>query len=330
MSNAKKTFLLSEWPISQVIFDKEKGEEIDKSQIKIDRYELNEKTDEFKFIKTYSYDQTRPNLIKEIEKEIKNNKSGLVLGSYSYMTDTINLTNKITKSNNNITINNLKYCLLSKGINFNTHNKYFERNQHVYRGFLKDINIKLFNDSIMFSLFYINFAFTNKSQQNYIMPFTAKELGCNKNDLNVAREELDMYNKDNPEVFDFRQWLTQFNFSLEAKELYKAALQVFLYYHRTHQNTNYNDSFYDITNTIMNKDTSKFKTLDAENDTRISKTKTTQGTTGFGRNTVKNVVNNENLPIFYNFFDRRDVLAKKINKQLIESKLLLWERENIY
>jgi hypothetical protein len=41
-------------------------------------------------------------------------------------------------------------------------------------------------------------------------------------------------------------------------------------------------------------------------------------------------VNSENLPIFYDFFNARDTLAKKINKQLVETGLLLWERENIY
>ena len=34
--------------------------------------------------------------------------------------------------------------------------------------------------------------------------------------------------------------------------------------------------------------------------------------------------------IVYDFFDKRDILARKINKQLVESGLLLWERENIY
>lgn len=80
----------------------------------------------------------------------------------------------------------------------------------------------------------------------------------------------------------------------------------------------------------MNKDTNSFKTLSKEEDTRINKTKTTKGATGFGRNTIKNVVNSEHLQIFYDFFDKRDILAKKINKQFVESGLLLRERENIY
>ena len=70
MSNAEKTFMLSEMGISQVIFDKDKGSKIDKSKIAIDRYEFNEKTEEFNFIKTYTYNSTRSNLIDEIEKEI--------------------------------------------------------------------------------------------------------------------------------------------------------------------------------------------------------------------------------------------------------------------
>lgn len=331
MSNAKTTFLLSEWPISLVIFDKDKGEEINKSNIQVDRYELNNKTEKLDFIKTYSYNQEKPNLIKEIEKEIKKNQDGIILGNYAFMSGTISLVNKIIeKSNYSITTNNLKYCLLHKGINFNTHIKYFERSNNVYRGKIEDIKEELFNDSIMFSLFYKNCAFSNKQNKNYIMPFTSEMLNCNKNDLNVLTNntENNLFSAD--EVFDFREWLKQFNFSKEAKDLYKSALQIFLYYHKNYSNTDYNDSFYDITNTIMNKDTNNFKTLSKENDTRINKTKTTKGTIGFGRNTIKSVVNSEYLPIFFDFFDKRDVLAKKINKQLVEGGLLLWERENIY
>ena len=80
----------------------------------------------------------------------------------------------------------------------------------------------------------------------------------------------------------------------------------------------------------MGKDTSSFKDYDSENDKRITKVKTTKGTKGFGRNTIKYAVNSENLPIFEHFFDERDVLAHKINDQLVEQGLLLWKRENVY
>ena len=80
----------------------------------------------------------------------------------------------------------------------------------------------------------------------------------------------------------------------------------------------------------MGKDATSFSTLDKENDTRITKVKTTKGTKGFGRATIANVVPSNDIPIFTRFFDARDILAKKINKLLIEQKLLLWERENIY
>ena len=70
--------------------------------------------------------------------------------------------------------------------------------------------------------------------------------------------------------------------------------------------------------------------VDKENDKRINKVKTTKGTKGFGRNTIKYVVPTDKLPVFINFFDKRDILAKKINKQLVDAGLLLWERENIY
>ena len=71
--------------------------------------------------------------------------------------------------------------------------------------------------------------------------------------------------------------------------------------------------------------------LDKKKDKKtLYNVKTTKGTVGFGRNTIKSFVNSEYLPIFYDFFDARDILAKKINKQLVETGLLLWERENIY
>ena len=126
--------------------------------------------------------------------------------------------------------------------------------------------------------------------------------------------------------------MKQFEFSKEARNLYNAALEIFKFYHKSkvYKDKDYNDSFYDITNAIMGKDTSTFKSLDTNNDKRISKVKTTKGTKGFGRNTIKYVVPSKDLHIFTTFFDERDVLAKKINRQLVEQGFLLWERENIY
>lgn len=335
-SNAKTTFLLSEWPISQVIFDKNDGYEFNDDCIPADRYEINEKTDNLEYIKTYNYNVTKPYLIKSIEKEIKNNMTGTILGQWSYLTHVLVIGNGGKEKDNKITTNNLKYVLLSKGISFNTHAKYFERNYHCYKGSIEDISLELFSDSIIFSLFYKNNQFTNKDDKNYIMPFSAEELDCDKNDLNVLFPNEfgnDLFSNDlHDKPFDFREWLKQFEFSEEAKNLYNAALEIFKFYHRNkeYSNKDWNDSFYDVTNAIMGKDTSTFSELETENDTRITKTKTTKGTRGFGRNTIKYVINSEYLPIFEKFFDARDILAKKINKQLVDSGLLLWKRENIY
>lgn len=333
-SNAKTTFLLSEWPISQIIFDKDKGEEIRDNLIKADRYELEKGIFDFK--KTYVYDNSRSDLIDDIEYKLKNNKTGFLLGQWSYLTHVLVIGNGGLEKESKITTNNLKYALLSKGINFNSHAKYFERNYYCYRGKTEDISEELFNDSIMFSLFYKNNQFSNKGYKNYIMPFTSEELECSKNDLNVLYSqdnEKDLFYSSNDEKpFDFREFLEQFKFSKEAKNLYNAALEIFKFYHKSkdYKDKDYNDSFYDITNAIMGKDTSTFKNLDTNNDKRISKTKTTKGTKGFGRNTIKYVVNSKDLKIFEKFFDARDILAKKINRQLVEQGLLLWERENIY
>ena len=334
-SNAKTTFNLSEWSISQVIFDKNAGDEITKNSFTAFRYEVEK--DFFTLKGKYIYDIARPKLMDEIDRKIRENEDALLLGNYSYMSSgySINLTNKTAKNTNKITSNNLLYCLLSKGLVFNTHNHYFERNQYVHRGYFADISSELINDSIIMAIFYKNCAFTNKGQKNYIMPFTAEELGCAKNDLNVLFAEdispqQSLLTQSDKKYFDFREFLAQFSFSTEAKALYSAALEMFKYYHKCdeYQNKDYNDSFYDITNAIMGKSTADFTTL--EIDKRITKTKTTKGTKGFGRNTIKYVVASEYLPIFTHFFDVRDVLAKKINKQLVDAGLLLWERENIY
>ena len=126
------------------------------------------------------------------------------------------------------------------------------------------------------SLFYKNSAFSNKGQKNYIMPFTSEELGCNKNDLNVLyppNGENDLFSLKGQPPFDFREFLKQFEFSEEAKNLYYAALEIFRYYHNNEQysDKDWNDSYYDITNAIMGKDVSNFQELDKQNDTRINK-----------------------------------------------------------
>lgn len=75
--------------------DKDKGEEIKDNSIKADRYELEK--EKFVFKKTYTYDNSRKDLIYEIDNEISKNSAGFILGNYSYMSSgySINLTNKI-------------------------------------------------------------------------------------------------------------------------------------------------------------------------------------------------------------------------------------------
>ena len=335
MSNAKTTFKLSEWPISQVVFDKTQGSVFTGKTIDLDRYELNKKG-QLEFINHYVYNNVRPNLFVSLKHKIEETNTGMILGNVSYLNDVIKIGQGGTNRGHNVTTKNLKWCLLSKGLIFNTHHHYFELNSVVYRGTLEEIPVFLFSDAIMFSLFYKGCLFSNKGYKNYIMPFTAEELGCPRNELNVLYPQdknCDLFAaavQDPP--FDFRNFLTQFQFSKEAKDLYYAALEIFRFYHKNEEYSgkNWNDSFYDITNTIMGKDISAFGELDPQNDTRINKTKTTKGTKGFGRNTIKYAVSSQVLPIFIDFFDKRDILAKKINRQLVEHGLLLWERENIY
>ena len=333
-SNAKETFKISEWPISLTVFDKESGDVFTGEYVIAQRFELNKKYGVLEFKGVYKYDNVRPHLIKEIEKTIIQHDTGLKLGQWTNQNYCIVLSNRQTHSQL-ITSGNLEYALLLKGLNFNTHGKYFETSNLTYKGLFDDITNELKTDAIMFSLFYKGNLFSNKEgQKNYIMPFTAEELGCAKNDLNVLFPET----KDLFEVqpitkpFDFREFLKQFDFSEEARSLYQAALEIFRFYHQRDEYTNkdYNDSYYDITNAIMGKDVTTYAIMDKAKDKRITKVKTTKGTKGFGRNTIAFAVGSKDRPIFMNFFDARDVLAKKINKQLVEQGLLLWERENIY
>lgn len=173
------------------------------------------------------------------------------------------------------------------------------------------------------------------------MPFTHEQLGCAKGELNVLEaqdlKEANLFSVLENEAlnepnFDFREFLKEFHFSSEAKALFKAALELFKYYHANpaYENKNFNDSFYDITNAIMGKNPSEFKEYETQKDTRIAKVKTTKGTLGFSLKNLKSVVNSKDMPLFEAFFKARDTLARKINKELLEANLLLWERENIY
>lgn len=340
-SSAKNTFKLSDWAVSQIIFDRENGETLTSDHITADRYELNRQTDKLEFKGSYTYDNIRPHLIEEIENRIKEHATGMVLGQWTNQNYCLVLSNRQTHSQR-ITTGNLKYALLLKGINFNTHGKYFETSNLTYRGTIDEVSPELWSDAIMFSLFYKGINFSNKEgQRNFMMPFTAEELGCSVNDLNVLffegntnqQQELDFDTRQEEMAsFDFRKFLRQFDFSKEAQRLYDAGLEVFRFYHHSqgYTNKNFNDSFYDITNVIMGKDTRTFQTVAVMDDRRITRVKTTKGTRGFGRTGTQYVVDNERLHIFNQFFDARDTLAKKINRQLVEQHLLLWERENIY
>ena len=132
-SNAKDTFLLSEWSVSQVIFDKTKGSEISKDFVTADRYDFDFKIKKINFVKTYQYDNKNPNLIKEIENKIWENGGGHTIGQWCYLNSVLKISNGGKEKRNKITSKNLKWCLLSKGLNFNTHHHYFEWNYLVFR-----------------------------------------------------------------------------------------------------------------------------------------------------------------------------------------------------
>lgn len=335
-SNARTTFHLSEWSISQVVFDREKGNDFDGKLVKADRYEYNRSSHQLDFVRSYTYDNERPQLIKDIEHHIKECSTGTVLGQWANQSYCLVISNRQTH-NQYITTGNLEDVLMLKGLNFNTHGKYFETSNLTYRGKISDISSELKSDAIMFSLFYKGCNFSNKEgQRNFIMPFTAEELGCGVNDLNelfTGQMNGLPFEQAGPERFNFREFLNRFEFSAEALELREAALEIFRYYHRQPKYADlhdWNDSFYDITNAIMGKNPADFQDLKNDADRRITRVKTTKGTMGFGRKNIELAVPKTELAVFIRFFDARDRLAWKINCQLVEQHLLLWERENIY
>ncbi len=331
-SNAKTTFKLSEWPISLVIFDKDKGTKLDGEHVKAERFELNKKTDWLEYKSTYEYDNSRPCLLNQIESLIKEHSNGSSLGQWTKDNYCWVISNRNTH-NKHITTDNLLYTLVLKGIDFNTHAHYFEKSNMIYRGTFEDMSNELISNAVMFSLFYKGNNFSNKEGiDNFIMPFTSTELGCKMNDLNVFMpQQLELFDGNEVAEFDFRKFMNQFDFSREAKELYNAALKVFKYYHHSgeYPEHNYNDGYYDIVNAIMNKDTANYKTLEKAKDKRVTKVKTTKGTIGFSDKTFQDYVLPEYWDDFYEFFEKRKNMAIRINQQLLEENLILWKRENI-
>lgn len=155
-----KTFNLSDWSISQMIFSKHLGDEINNKSFTTKRYERDKIG--FNFVKSYTYDLERPSLVKEIDTAIKQNQKGMILGQYSYLNSTILVSNGGFEKADKITTENLKYTLLSKGLNFNSHAKYFERSPYVLKGKVSEIPQELFSDAIAFSLFFKGNLFSNK------------------------------------------------------------------------------------------------------------------------------------------------------------------------
>ena len=82
----------------------------------------------------------------------------------------------------------------------------------------------------------------------------------------------------------------------------------------------------------MGKTEESFKEIKKEEDKRVLlRTKTTEGTIGFGKLTINRIITDaDELRMFNDFFDKREILAKKIDKALREAGLLLWERDNIF
>ena len=71
------------------------------------------------------------------------------MGQYSYLNSTILVSNGGFEKADKITTENLKYTLLSKGLNFNSHAKYFERIAYVLKGKVSEIPQELFSGMLL-------------------------------------------------------------------------------------------------------------------------------------------------------------------------------------
>ena len=336
MSDAKKTFKLSGWPISLVIFDRVEGDDIDLRHTSVQRYELERGKMVYKG--KYDYNNSRPSLISEFEEELISSAHGLRLGQWTSQSYCTILSNRSTHSQL-ITTQNLRLALILKGINFNSHPKYYERNDLTLKGRIEDISDELAGDAIIHALVYKGCNFSNKEgEKNYIMPFTADELGCGRNELYVLFPSSD-YSIPFPDgdeerrAFDFREWMhAEVHLSQEAQSVYDAALEIVRYYHNNNvyaDGRNWNDSFYDIKNAIMNKNATVYQTRDVANDRRITRVRTATGVRGFSPVNIRKVTSEEYWPMFDNYFVLQRALADKINRQLLEQNLMLWEHENV-
>ena len=133
--------------------------------------------------------------------------------------------------------------------------------------------------------------------------------------------------------FNFREWMKDIDMSDEAKAVYDAALDIARYYHKHPayaSERDWNDSFYDIKNAIMEKDAKGYQPLSKANDKRMTRVKTQKGAKGFSRINVRKVTDAKYWPLFDRYFDAMTTLAEKIIRQMVEARLLLWQPSNIY
>ena len=336
MSNAKTTFQLSAWPVSLVIFDRTDGNTVELGHIHVQRYELEKGVMEYK--DDYDYDTTQPKLADSIKEVIEKNAQGLRLGQWTTDHYCIMISNRMELSRY-ITTRNLRHVLILKGLIFNTHPKYYETQDYIYRGNVSDIPKELENDAIIFALFYKGNAFSNKNgHRNYLMPFSTEELGCGKNHLYVLPPKNEYSipfdnGEEDSNTFDFREWMKGVDMSKEAKAVYKAALDITRYYH-SHEayadGRDWNDSFYDIKNAIMEKDATEYQPMITTNDRRMTRVKIQAGAHGFSNVNIRKVSSKEYWQMFDEYFAAMRVLTEKIIKQMVDARLLLWKPSNLY
>jgi len=80
----------------------------------------------------------------------------------------------------------------------------------------------------------------------------------------------------------------------------------------------------------MNKDATAYQTRNDANDRHITRVRTATEVLGFSPINIRKMTSEEFWPMFDQFFIAQRKLAEKINRELLEQNLMLWEHENIF
>ncbi|GMO58880.1 MAG: hypothetical protein Ta2D_04660 [Rickettsiales bacterium] len=324
--NARIFEELKDWGLSMSFFEfKEKNKTKLDAKVKSTRYELKinknkeeclekQKNKVISCPNKISYKKYLESQLKAIDGLAGNNEKIIKLGNYSIMSGGLVISNLIDKKYKPITNNNIKEILIASGILYNTDLKYYERES------IKAPSKKLSNDfitnCIISALFYKNNKTMDTAEyKNYFFPFSEKEIG-------IPNNKLSAYFEDGKFLFDFREWLEPYKkeMSVEAKELFDSALEVYKFYfrHFGRDRVVWNVGFMQLKDSLM-QDTTKIKKLDTTK-TSLTGAAARIGENAYWRPSILDRRYNTNI---FSIYDNALLnLFTKIQDQMIEHGIL--------